>query len=77
MVVPEFSATLEYPNEIRVGLNGNHLTIAKYNSRKAENFVTIATALSCRDGAPSVCDCFESRLGTFSLSLLSLELVHL
>jgi hypothetical protein len=45
MVVPKFSATLEYPGEIRVGLNGNHLTIAKYSSKREPNFVTIATTL--------------------------------
>lgn len=45
MVVPESSAILEYPEEIRVGLNGNHLTIAKYGSKKEPNFVTVATTL--------------------------------
>lgn len=45
MVVPESSATLEYPGEIRVGLNGNHLTIAKYGSKNETNFATVATTL--------------------------------
>jgi len=43
MVVPEYSATLEYPREIRVGLNGNHLTIAKYSSKRQTNFVNVVT----------------------------------
>ena len=42
MVVPEFSATLEYPGETRVGLNRNHLTIAKYSSRSE---VTVTASL--------------------------------
>jgi len=45
MVVPEYSATLEYPREIRVGLNGNHLTIAKYSSKRQTNFVNVVTTL--------------------------------
>jgi hypothetical protein len=45
MVVPEYSATLEYPGELRVGLNGDHLTIAKYRSIRDPNFVKIANAL--------------------------------
>jgi len=45
MVVPEFSATLEYPGESRAGLNGNHLTIAKYSSKRDPNFVTVVTTL--------------------------------
>jgi hypothetical protein len=45
MIVPEFSATLEYPGERRVALNGNHLTIAKYCSKRDPNFVTVATTL--------------------------------
>jgi hypothetical protein len=45
MIVPEFSATLEYPGETRVGLNGDHLSIAKYRSKKETNFVTVANTL--------------------------------
>lgn len=42
-MVPEHSATLGYPDEDRVALNGNHLTIAKYPSKRDPNFVKIAT----------------------------------
>jgi hypothetical protein len=45
MVVPEYSATLGYPDEDRVPLNGNHLTIAKYPSKRHPDFVKIATRL--------------------------------
>lgn len=45
MVVSEFSATLGYPKETRVGLNGDHLNIVKYGSGKETNFVTVATTL--------------------------------
>jgi hypothetical protein len=45
MVVPEYSATLQYPGESRTGLNGNHLTIAKYSSKRDPNFITVATIL--------------------------------
>jgi len=45
MVVPENSATLQYPGETRVGLNGNHLTIAKYKSRRDPNFTAVSTEL--------------------------------
>lgn len=45
MIVPEFSATLEYPGEIRVGMNGDHLTIAKYSSKREPNFIKIVTKL--------------------------------
>src|SRR5271156_3163072 len=45
MVVPEYSATLEYPGETRVGLNGNHRTIAKYKSRRDPNFTAVSTEL--------------------------------
>jgi hypothetical protein len=45
MIVRESSATLEYPGERRLGLNGNHLTIAKYSSKRDPNFVTVATTL--------------------------------
>lgn len=45
MVVPEFSATLGFPEEDRVALNGDHLTIAKYSSKKDPNFVKMSTRL--------------------------------
>jgi hypothetical protein len=45
MVVPEYSATLGFPDEDRVPLNGDHLTIAKYSSKKDPNFVKIVTRL--------------------------------
>ena len=45
MIVPESSATLEYPGEVRVGLNGDHLNIAKYSSNRDPNFVKLATTL--------------------------------
>jgi hypothetical protein len=45
MVVPEDSATLGFPDEDRVALNGDHLTIAKYSSKKDPNFVKMATRL--------------------------------
>lgn len=45
MVVPQESATLGFPGETRVALNGNHLEIAKYSSRKEVNFMTVATQL--------------------------------
>jgi hypothetical protein len=45
MVVSEFSATLEYPGELKAALNGNHLTIAKYSSKRDPNFITVATTL--------------------------------
>lgn len=45
MVVPEVSATLGYPGEIRHGLNGNHHSIAAYSSKNDANFVSVATTL--------------------------------
>ena len=45
MVVPESSARLEYP-AFTLGLNGNHLTIAKYSSTKDPNYTKIASKLS-------------------------------
>jgi hypothetical protein len=45
MIVPEFSATLEYPGETRVGLNGDHLSIAKYSSNKETNFRIVTNTL--------------------------------
>ena len=37
-MVPEFSATLGLPGEIRVPLDGNHSTIVKYVSEEDNNF---------------------------------------
>jgi len=37
-VVPEFSATLGLPGEIRVALDGDHLAIVKYSSEEDNNF---------------------------------------
>jgi len=45
MIVPETSATLGYPKEIRHGLNGDHIGIAKYRSKNDPNFVTVCTEL--------------------------------
>jgi hypothetical protein len=45
MVVPEYSATMEYPGMLKAGLNGNHLTIARYSSRRDPNFITVSTEL--------------------------------
>ena len=38
IVVPEYSATLGLPGEIRVPLDGNHSTIVKYASEEDNNF---------------------------------------
>ena len=45
MIVPMRSATLGYPQEIRHGLNGDHLTIAKYKSKNDPNYVTVSEEL--------------------------------
>ena len=45
MIVPKESAKLGYPGETRVGLNGDHLTIAKYLSNRDPNFVKMASTL--------------------------------
>jgi hypothetical protein len=45
MIVPESSATLGYPAEVRVGLDGDHLTIAKYGSKRESNFVIVVNTL--------------------------------
>jgi hypothetical protein len=45
MIVPKKSATLGYPKEVTHGLNGDHLTIAKYSSKNDPNFLTITTEL--------------------------------
>jgi hypothetical protein len=37
-VVPEYSATLGLPGEIRIPLDGNHSTIVKYVSEEDNNF---------------------------------------
>ena len=45
MIVPKESATLDYPGETRIGLNGDHLTIAKYGSNRDQNFLKLASRL--------------------------------
>ena len=45
MVVPKYSATLGLPHEKSIALNGNHITIAKYATKRETNFVTVATHL--------------------------------
>jgi len=45
MIVPQTSATLGYPKEIRHGLNGDHLGIAKYSSKADPNYLTVSTEL--------------------------------
>lgn len=45
MIVPKKSATLGYPKEVRHGLNGDHLTIAKYSSKDDPNFQTVTIEL--------------------------------
>jgi len=44
-VVPESSATLSLPGEIRVPLNGNHLTIVKYSSEQDHNFQIVSKTI--------------------------------
>jgi len=45
MIVPETSATLRYPKEIRHGLNGDHIGITKYSSKNDPNYITVSTEL--------------------------------
>jgi hypothetical protein len=45
MIVPERSATLGYPKEIRHGLDGDHFGIAKYSSKDDPNYLTVSTEL--------------------------------
>jgi hypothetical protein len=45
MIVPERSATLGYPKEIRHGLNGDHFGIAKYSSKNDPNYLTVSIEL--------------------------------
>jgi len=45
MIVPEFSATLGYLKEVRHGLNGDHIGIAKYSSKLDPNYGTVCTEL--------------------------------
>lgn len=45
-MVPESSATLGYPGEETVALNGNHSTIVKYRSDKDNNFKVVSETLS-------------------------------
>jgi len=45
MIVPQPSATLGYPKEIRHGLDGDHFGIAKYSSKDDPNYLTVSTEL--------------------------------
>ena len=45
MIVPERSATLGYPKEIRHGLDGDHFGIAKYSSKNDPNYLTVSAEL--------------------------------
>jgi hypothetical protein len=45
MVVPEASATMGVPHETSLPLNANHVNIAKYSSKDASNFKSLATHL--------------------------------
>ena len=45
MIVPERSATLGYPKEIRHGLDGDHIGIAKYSSKDDPNYLTVSAEL--------------------------------
>jgi hypothetical protein len=73
LVVQEFSATLEYPGEVRVGLNGNHLIITKYGSRNDPKFVTelhklVAEHVKEASVAPSSTGKLQGRHGTYVFS---------
>ena len=45
MIVPEQSAMLGYPKEMRHGLNGDHIGIAKYSFKNDPNYLCIFTEL--------------------------------
>ena len=45
MIVPERFATLGYPKEIKHGLNGDHVGIAKYSSKNDPNYLTVSIEL--------------------------------
>jgi len=42
IVVPKTSATLEYSGAINTPLNGNHIEIVKYSSKKDDNVISVA-----------------------------------
>ena len=44
--MPEDSATLGFPGEIRVPLNGNHFTIVKYSSEQENNFRVVSETIA-------------------------------
>jgi hypothetical protein len=45
-VVPESSATLGYPREDTIPLNGDHSTIVKYQSDTDNNYKVVSETLS-------------------------------
>jgi len=45
-VVPESSATLGYPGEEALALNGDHSTIVKYHSETDNNYKVVSETLS-------------------------------
>lgn len=45
MIVPKESATLGFPDEARYPLNGDHLSIVKFDSKTDQNYQKIATEL--------------------------------
>ena len=44
--MPEGSATLGFPGEIRVPLNGNHFTIVKFSSEQDNNFRVVSETIA-------------------------------
>jgi hypothetical protein len=46
IIVPEFSATLGYAGEIRVPLNGDHMSIMKYSSSGDNNYRVVSGTLA-------------------------------
>lgn len=44
-MVPLESATLGYPGEDAVPINGNHLTIATYRSKRDSDYINVVTVL--------------------------------
>ena len=45
VVVPEYSATLGFPEEIRVALNGDHTSIVTYSSKEDNNYRVVSRTL--------------------------------
>jgi len=44
--VPEVSATLGFPREIRRALDGDHSTIVKYSSEQDNNFQVVSKTIA-------------------------------